>query len=139
MMLGKYNIANWHIMNTKIFQRVSWFQLSISNKYISFAACNWTLLNFPSKSETDKKCFFSKKRKQIFKLLSVWYLSIFHSIFQFCFPGKRNRKQNGKMEWKMEKLYQTHIDIFLFVPLRYTFCQFYFCWESSTMEKWNRK
>ncbi len=48
--------------------------------------------------------------------------------------GLENRMGSGmenvewKMEQKMEKLYQTHINLIFFF-FSYTFCQFHFCWK----------
>ncbi len=83
IMLEKFNNANWHTKYTKSHQSVCWFQLSISNKYISVRA----LINVRSKSEIDRKCIFQEKKNQSFNQYGFDTTFQFPSLFSTPFSS----------------------------------------------------
>ncbi len=88
-MLGKFNIVNWHTMNTKLHQSVFWFQHSISNKYISFGACD-IVEHSQQKWNWQKVYLYMKKKKKslnwyrfdTFPFSLPFSIPFFHSVFQ---------------------------------------------------------
>ncbi len=62
-MLGKFNTANWHTMNTKLHQSVCWFQLSISKNIFHLEPVTRHCWTFPAKVKLTESVSLGKKKK----------------------------------------------------------------------------